>query len=103
MCGGEGGGGGGNGASAHLGYSSDNSSWHEDLAVGDLYIRFSVATSRPAEDSNIWTPGRRFVGEDGAPGVGTPGPPGQGVPTGGTDMQVLAKASVTDYDTAWVD
>lgn len=33
----------------------------------------------------------------------TPGPAGPGVPTGGTDGQVLTKASATDYDTAWED
>jgi hypothetical protein len=32
-----------------------------------------------------------------------PGPAGPGVPTGGTDGQVLTKASGTDYDTAWED
>lgn len=32
-----------------------------------------------------------------------PGPAGPGVPTGGTDGQVLTKASATDYDTAWED
>lgn len=31
------------------------------------------------------------------------GPAGVGVPTGGSDGQVLAKASGTDYDTEWVD
>lgn len=40
-------------------------------------------------------------GEDGAPGAA--GPPGPGVPVGGATGQVLAKNSVTDYDTEWVD
>lgn len=31
------------------------------------------------------------------------GPPGQGVPRAGRAAQVLAKASGTDYDTAWTD
>lgn len=38
--------------------------------------------------------------------VGTPGPTGaagEGVPVGGTDGQVLAKASGTDFDTEWID
>ena len=35
--------------------------------------------------------------------VGVRGAAGQGVPVGGTDAQVLAKASDTDYDTEWVD
>ena len=34
---------------------------------------------------------------------GNPGPAGEGVPTGGTQGQVLAKASGTNYDTEWVD
>ena len=34
--------------------------------------------------------------------TGAAGADGQGVPTGGTTGQVLAKASGTDYDTAWV-
>jgi hypothetical protein len=34
--------------------------------------------------------------------AGANGAPGQGVPVGGTTGQVLAKASGTDYDTAWV-
>ncbi len=33
---------------------------------------------------------------------GEAGPAGEGVPTGGTDGQVLVKASDTDYDTEWV-
>lgn len=35
--------------------------------------------------------------------TGPAGPAGAGVPTGGTTGQVLAKASATDHDTAWVD
>jgi len=34
---------------------------------------------------------------------GPQGDPGQGVPTGGSAGQVLAKASGTDYDTAWIN
>lgn len=34
---------------------------------------------------------------------GNPGPAGEGVPTGGTQGQVLSKASGTNYDTEWVD
>jgi hypothetical protein len=34
--------------------------------------------------------------------IGEQGIPGEGVPIGGTTGQVLAKASNTDYDTAWV-
>lgn len=42
-------------------------------------------------------------GPQGDPGAtGATGPAGPGVPTGGTTNQVLAKASATDYDTAWV-
>ena len=40
----------------------------------------------------------------GAPGpVGPDGPAGIGIPAGGTDGQVLAKESNTDYDTGWID
>ena len=34
---------------------------------------------------------------------GSDGQPGVGIPTGGTAGQILAKASGTNYDTAWVD
>ena len=34
--------------------------------------------------------------------TGGDGDPGEGVPAGGTDTQILAKASDTDYDTEWV-
>ena len=95
-----GGSGEGGGDGVHIGYSADDVAWHEDLAAGDLYIRFVVAADRPAEDSNAWTPGRQFVGGAGAPGQ--PGPAGQGVPQGGHLADVLAKASSTDYDTTWL-
>ena len=98
---GDGAGGGGSGAGVNLGFSADNTTWHEDLAVGDRYIRFAVSVNRPDEDSNAWTPGHRFVGDAGAPGVGTPGPAGQGVPQGGATADLLAKASGADYDTTW--
>lgn len=49
-------------------------------------------------------------GPKGDPGIqgeqgpaGEKGDPGEGVPSGGTSGQVLAKASSTDYDTAWID
>lgn len=43
------------------------------------------------------------AGPDGPTGpTGPQGPAGQGVPVGGTTNQVLAKASNTNYDTAWV-
>lgn len=35
--------------------------------------------------------------------AGADGAPGAGVPAGGTTGQIMAKASDTDYDTAWVD
>lgn len=44
------------------------------------------------------------TGATGATGsTGAQGPAGQGVPVGGTEGQVLAKASATNYDTEWVD
>ena len=42
-----------------------------------------------------------YRGDAGAPGAD--GADGVGVPIGGSAGQVLAKASATDYDTAWVD
>ena len=35
--------------------------------------------------------------------AGAPGAPGQGLPTGGTQYQIIEKASATNYDTRWVD
>lgn len=35
--------------------------------------------------------------------VGVPGPAGAGLPTGGTEGQIIVKASATDYDTVWAD
>ena len=44
------------------------------------------------------------AGADGADGVdGVDGVDGQGVAAGGSQGQVLAKASSTDYDTEWID
>ena len=34
---------------------------------------------------------------------GDPGPVGAGLPTGGTEGQIIVKASATDYDTVWAD
>lgn len=43
-------------------------------------------------------------GPTGATGpAGPTGPTGPGVPTGGTEGQILAKNSATDYDTLWID
>jgi hypothetical protein len=75
-----------------------------------LYIR---------EGASGWSAAIPFQGEQGEAGptgpqgiqgptgpagpAGADGADGEGVPTGGTTGQVLAKASGTDYDTAWVD
>jgi hypothetical protein len=49
------------------------------------------------------TVGATVSGGQGPQGpAGAAGSAGQGVPVGGTTGQVLAKASATDYDTAWV-
>jgi hypothetical protein len=51
-----------------------------------------------------WTAKGNIRGPAGATGAtGSTGATGQGVPTGGTTGQVLAKASGTNYDTAWVN
>ena len=43
-------------------------------------------------------------GVQGTAGVnGVDGADGQGVPVGGTEDQILAKASATDFDTQWID
>lgn len=49
------------------------------------------------EDDSVST----IMVQPGPPGPS--GPAGQGVPTGGTTGQVLAKASSTSYDTAWIN
>lgn len=85
---------------------TDPSSESADFAIGDAIIE---AVS-PTVDVTAITGGHRMTvhdingehqfdvmdGEDGATG-----PAGPGVPTGGSAGQVLAKASATDYDTAW--
>ena len=44
------------------------------------------------------------VGPEGPTGpTGPQGQPGEGVPIGGTDGQILAKASDTNFDTEWID
>lgn len=65
----------------------------EAVNVGKAALDQAVATAEGAA-SSAWA----AVGaiQPGGAGVGT-------VPPGGASGQVLAKASVTDYDTAWVD
>lgn len=43
------------------------------------------------------------LGEEPLGRIAVAGPAGPGVPTGGTEGQVLAKASATNFDTEWVD
>jgi hypothetical protein len=44
-------------------YSSDNSSFHDTFADGDLYIRFST------NGGDTWTSGFKFIGDDGTDGT----------------------------------
>lgn len=61
----------------------------------------STVSTSSANTANVVAGG---VGATGATGAtGAAGTNGQGVPTGGSTNQVLAKASATNYDTAWVD
>jgi hypothetical protein len=60
------------------------------------YPEFVGATGPQGEQGLQGIQGEQGLpGEDGADGVG--------IPVGGTTGQVLAKASATDYDTAWAD
>lgn len=58
------------------------------------------------KDGNNWVEIPMIKGDTGATGPagqdGQDGQDGVGVPSGGTQGQVLAKASATDYDTTWV-
>lgn len=62
---------------------------------GDVYTKSSGSWGSPIENLTGPTGATGPAGADGADGVG--------VPTGGTTDQILAKASNTDFDTAWVD
>lgn len=76
-----------------------------DYAVGDMvsyngssYIMYVDATAGTTPtDTTKWM----VVSQKGD--TGSTGSAGQGVPTGGSTNQVLAKASNTNFDTAWVD
>ena len=74
------------------------------LETGDT-ITFQLAEE--VDTSNTYTIGGADsvveIVEIPSEAVGVRGSTGQGVPVGGTDAQVLAKASDTDYDTEWVD
>lgn len=59
----------------------------------------SAVTSDVVESSSVTA----SVVVGGVGPAGAAGAAGQGVPTGGSTNQVLAKASATNYDTAWVD
>lgn len=80
------------------------------VSYGSAFIctkshRSSKRTEPPVGEAwkQVWAilAERGDAGPGGSPGVN--GAPGVGVATGGTINQVLAKASNTDYDTAWVD
>lgn len=58
--------------------------------LGSSYVAIVATTGNLPTDTDFW----QLLSEAGADG--------EGVPTGGTTGQVLAKASNTDYDTAWV-
>lgn len=55
------------------------------------------------KDNGTWVEIPMIKGDTGAQGpAGQDGTDGVGVVSGGTQGQVLAKASATDYDTTWV-
>ena len=61
---------------------------------GSSWIATAVTTQEPSAVASEWD----LVAER-----GEDGDDGQGVPVGGSEGQVLAKASATDFDTAWVN
>ena len=66
------------GSSVWIQFSTTGSSgWHNDAADGDVYIRFALGASQPADSSVDWSTGIRFVGDDGDDGAaGAAGAPG---------------------------
>ena len=65
------------GLSVFIGYSANNSDWHENVATSDTHIRFARGSTRPGAGSAAWSTGKRFVGRDGAAGAdGNDGEPG---------------------------
>jgi len=55
------------GEQAYIRFSSDGENWHDSYAQGDIYISFKRI------DTDSWTPGVKFVGQDGQDGApGTP-------------------------------
>jgi hypothetical protein len=76
-------------------YAKLLSQWMVELAPGEE-VSIHIANFSTTQDITVkrakvvaFTSGRQ-------------GDPGVGVPVGGTEDQVLAKSSATDYDTAWV-
>lgn len=68
-------------------------------ANGDFYLRTNGDVYQKA--AGTWgSPVANLTGPQGV--QGNPGATGAGVPTGGTENQVLAKNSATNYDTKWV-
>lgn len=88
------------GADGHSVELRVDSGWVQWRLIDDLSwtnLTTLAAITGPAGADG--TPGD--AGVDGLPG--TDGTDGVGVPIGGTTGQVLAKASVVDHDTSWVD
>lgn len=52
----------GSGAETYIRFSANGTDWHSSFAAGDIYISFKKI------DTDTWTPGIRFVGEDGQNG-----------------------------------
>lgn len=80
---------------------SSNDYWRPTVdTAGNLSWALSDSTT-PPEASNIKGPQGETgpAGQDGTDGQD--GAPGVGVPSGGSQGQVLTKASATDYDTTW--
>lgn len=57
------------GPSFWIQYSDDNSTWHDfaDIDIdNDRYIRFALSSAQPVDDSDDWTDGILFRGQDAA-------------------------------------
>lgn len=81
---------------------ADGATWHDGAGVpasalgvdGDYYLDTSSGGVYE-KAAGAWSVIANIAGPQ--------GDKGEGVPIGGTTGQVLAKASATDYDTAWID
>lgn len=83
------------------GTEAEWTSGNPTLAEGELGVELDTGKFKVGNGSDNWATLEYNVGPAGADGAD--GTNGVGVPEGGTEGQVLAKASGDDYDTEWVD